>query len=214
MPADVGSGRGRESVLTTGREETTVKKFLGAVCAVVVTAACASQQAPARMALEGLDTAVAAAKPDIEKFAADQMAGITDAVGAAKQKFEGGDYAGVIADVQTVTARVSEAAKAAAEKKAALTAEWASFATLPAMVGQVTAKLTELGAMRRLPAGLDTAKVDGAKASLEMVNGLWTEASAAFEQGDLVAAVAKAKDVKPMVDALMNTLGMAAAAAR
>ena len=33
----------------------------------------------------------------------------------------------------------------AAAKKAELTTEWASFATLPAMAGQVTAKLTELG---------------------------------------------------------------------
>jgi hypothetical protein len=44
------------------------------------------------------------------------------------------------------------------------------------------------------------------------VNTLWTDASAAFAKGDLVGAVAKAKDVKPMIDALMTTLGMTAAA--
>lgn len=190
-----------------------MKKLMAAVVAVAVTAACASQKAPAELALKGLESAVAAAQPEIEKFAGDQLAGITSAVDATKKKFEAGDYPGVIADVQAVTAKVGEAATAAAAKKAELTTEWASFATLPAMVGQVTAKLAELGAMRRLPAGLDKAKVDGAKASLDSVNGLWTAASAAFEKGDLMDAVAKAKDAKPMVESLMTTLGMTAAAA-
>ncbi len=82
------------------------------------------------------------------------------------------------------------------------------------MVGQVTAKLTELGAMKRLPAGMDKAKLEGANASLDSVTTLWTAASAAFEQGDLMAAVGKAKDVKPMIESLMTTLGLATAAAK
>lgn len=190
-----------------------MKKLAAAVFAVVVTVACASQKAPAQLALDGLDKAVAAAQPEIEKFATDQMAGISGAVDAAKKKFAGGDYAGVLTDVQAVTAKVGEAAKAAAAKKAELTTEWATFATLPAMAGQVTAKLTELGAARHLPKGLDKATVDGAKSSLDKVNALWVEAAGAFEKGELTAAVAKARDVKPMVESLMHTLGMTAPAA-
>lgn len=189
-----------------------MQKLMVAVLALVVTAACGSQKAPAQLALDGVEKAVASAQPELQKYAAEQMAGITEAVAAAKNKFETGDYAGVMADAQAITTKVSEAAQAAAAKKAELTTEWASFATLPAMVGQLSAKLTELGAMRRLPAGLDKVKVDGAKASLESVNSLWAEASSAFEQGDLAAAVAKAKDVKPMVDNLMQTLGLATTA--
>lgn len=191
-----------------------MKKLIAVALTAVVTVACASQKEPADMALKGLDTAVAAARPEIEKFAGDQLVGITDAVAAAKKKFEGGDYAGVIADVQKVTGSVSTAVAAAAAKKAELTTDWASFASMPAMVGQITAKVTELGAMRRLPAGMDKSALDGAKASLENVNTLWAAASGAFEKGDLVAAVAKAKDVKPMVESLMTTLGLAAAAAK
>lgn len=190
-----------------------MKKLAAVVFAVVVTVACASQKAPAQFALDGLDKAVDAAQPEIAQFAADQMAGLTGAVAAAKSKFDAGDYAGVLSDVQTVTASLGEATKAAAAKKAELTTEWASFATLPAMAGQVTAKLTELGAMRRLPKGLDAAAIDTAKASLEKANGLWAEASGAFAKGELTEAVAKARDAKPMVDALMNSLGLAAAAA-
>jgi hypothetical protein len=195
-------------------EGRTLKKLMAAALAAVVTVACASQKEPAQIALGGLEQAVAAAQPEIEKFAADQMAGITDSVAAAKRKFESGDYAGVMADVQSVTSSVTAAATAAAEKKASLGAEWGTFATLPAMVGQITAKVNELTAMRRLPAGMDKTKLGDAKASLDKVSALWTEASGAFEKGDLMAAVAKAKDVKPMVDSLMSTLGMADAAAK
>ncbi len=194
-------------------EDGTVKKLLALVLTAGVTVACASQKAPAEMALKGLEQAVTAAKPEIEMFAADEMTGLTDAVAAAKTKFESGDYAGVVADVQTVTAKLSTAAQTAAAKKAALTTEWTTFAALPAMVGQVTAKLTELTAMRRLPAGMTKTTVDDAKMSLDKVNALWTEASGAFEKGDLMAAVTKARDVKPMVETLMSSLGVAAAAA-
>lgn len=191
-----------------------MKQWMAVMVAVGALASCANQQAPAQMALTGLESAVAAARPEIEKFAGEQMAGITSAVTAARTKFDGGDYAGVMADVQTTTTAVTTAATAAAAKKAELVAEWGTFAGLPAAVGLVTAKVTELGAAKRLPTGMDKTTLDGARASLGSVNTLWTDASAAFAKGDLVAAVAKAKDVKAMVDTLMTTLGMTAPAAK
>ncbi len=191
-----------------------MKKLMAIVAVAVVTVACANQKAPAEMALKGLESAVTAAQPEIDKFAGDQMAGLTDAVAAAKKKFEAGDYPGVLTDVPAVTAKVSELVSAATAKKAALTAEWGTMASLPATVAQITAKVTELGAMKRLPAGMDKTAVEGAKTSLASVTTLWTDASAAFEKGDLVNAVAKAKDVQAMASTLMTSLGMAAAAAK
>lgn len=197
-----------------GLEGSTLTKLMAAALAAVITVGCASQEAPAQLAIGSLEHAVAAAQPDIEKFAADQLAGVTAAVAGVKTKFDAGDFAGVIADVPVVTASVSAAAAAAAEKKAALTADWGSFAAMPAMVGQLTAKLADLSGMRRLPAGMTKTTLDDAKGSLEKVTALWTEASGAFEKGDLIGAVAKAKDVKPMVDTLMTTLGLTAMAAK
>jgi hypothetical protein len=191
-----------------------VKKLMAIVAVAVVTVACANQKAPAEMALKGLESAMTAAQPEIEKFAGDQMAGLTAAVAAVRKKFDAGDYPGVLTDVPAVTAKVSELVSAAAAKKAELTAEWGTMASLPATVAQITAKVTELGAMKRLPAGMDKTAVEGAKTSLANVNTLWTDASAAFEKGDLVNAVAKAKDVQAMASTLMTSLGMAAAAAK
>ena len=56
------------------------------VVAVVAMALCANQKAPAQMALTGLESAVSAAQPEIEKFAGEQMAGITSAVAAARRR--------------------------------------------------------------------------------------------------------------------------------
>ncbi len=191
-----------------------MKKLIAVALTAVVMVACANQKAPAEMALKGLESAMAAAQPEIEKFAGDQLAGVADAVAATRKKFEAGDYPGVLSDVPTVTARISEMATAAAAKKADLVTEWGTMASLPATVAQITAKVTELSAMKRLPAGLDKSVVEGAQTSLASVTSLWSDASASFEKGDLVTAVAKAKDVQTMATTLMTSLGMAGAAAK
>lgn len=191
-----------------------MKKLMAIVAVAIVTVACENQKAPAEMALKGLESAMTAAQPEIEKFAGDQMPGLSGAVAATRKKFEAGDYPGVLTDVPTVTAKVSQLASAAAAVKAGLVTEWGTMASLPATVAQITARVTELGAMKRLPAGLDKTAVEGAKTSLASVTTLWSDASAAFEKGDLVNAVAKAKDVQTMASTLMTSLGMAAAAAK
>ena len=168
-----------------------MKKLMAVVVVAAVTVACANQKAPAEMALKGLESAMTAAQPEIEKFAGDQMAGLGDALAATRKKFEAGDYPGVLTDVPTVTAKVSQLASAAAAVKAGLVTEWGTMASLPATVAQITARVTELGAMKRLPAGLDKTAVEGAKTSLASVTTLWSDASAAFEKGDLVNAVAR-----------------------
>lgn len=180
---------------------------------LAVSVGCATQKAPAELSVKSLGDAMAAAKPEIEKFAGGQWAPINDGMASVQKKLTDGDYAGVLADVPAVTTQLSEATQAAAAKKAELTDTWAASATMPALVGQVSARLTELSAMKRLPVGMDKSKLDDAKASLESVNKLWADASAASQSGDLVTAVAKANAAKPMVTLLMSTLGIVTPAA-
>lgn len=152
---------------------------------------------------------MAKAGPEIEQYASAEMAGLTASMDALKKKLADGDYAGVLTDATSLTSQIASAGQAAATKKAALAAEWTSMSTMPAMVAQVQAKIDELSKARRLPRGMNKATLDGAKTSLESVNQMWAEATAAQQKGDLAAAVAKAKEVKPMVDNLMGTLGIA-----
>jgi len=194
-----------------GRTEVTVKKLLMLVVASTLAVACSSEKEPAQAAVTGLETAVAAAKPDIERFAPDRMAAVDDAVTAVKAKFNSGNYASALADMQSATGTLTAAAEAAATRKGELSADWATFAGLPATLGRIKGKVAELEAMRRLPRGMDKARLEGAKSSLDATTQLWDDATDAQEKGRLIVAVAKAKQAKALVDSLVTTLGLPAA---
>ncbi len=185
-----------------------VKKLLMLVVASTLAVACSSEKEPAQAAVNGLETAVADAKPDIERFAPDRMAGVNDAVKAVKAKLDDENYAGAIADVPAATGTLTSAAEAAAARKAQLSTDWATFTGVPVMVGQIKGKMEELEAMRRLPRGMTKATLDGAKSSLEAATDLWDDAEDAHGKGHLIVAVAKAREAKPIVESLMTTLGL------
>lgn len=78
------------------------------------------------------------------------------------------------------------------------------------MVSAIQSRVDILSKSRSLPAGLDKDKFESAKASLATVTQTWTEASNAFQSGNLMDAVGKAKAVKEKAVEIMNTLGMKA----
>lgn len=185
-----------------------MKRLLSLVLSSALAVACSSEKGPAQSALNGLETAVATSRPEIERFAADRMAGVDAAVKAVKAKVDDGNYAGALADVQGASDTLAAAAEAAAARRAQLSTDWATFASLPAMIGRIKGKVEELEAMRRLPRGMDKAKLEGAKSSLDASTELWDDASEAHDDGHLVVAVAKARMAKPIVESLMTTLGL------
>ncbi len=190
-----------------------MQKLIMMVLAATLAAGCSSSdKEPAELALNGLQTAASEAKPEIERFAPDRMAGVDSAVAAVKAKFDAEDYVGARAGVQSASGVVTAAAEDAAARKAQLSAEWAGFAGMPATVGQIEGKIADLDAMRRLPRGMTKSTLDGAKSSLDSAKELWSDAAEAHEDGDLVLAVNKAKQANPIIDALVKTLGIQAPA--
>ncbi len=181
------------------------------VVASAFAVACSSDKEPAQAAVNGLESAIDAAKPDIERFAADRMAAVDEGLKAAKAKLDDENYAGAMADVQGTTNTLTAAAEVAAARKSQLSTDWATFAGMPAMIGQIKGKVEELDGMRRLPRGMTKSSVDGAKSSLDSASELWDDAEDAHDKGDLVVAVAKAREAKPIVESLMKTLGLPAA---
>lgn len=186
-----------------------MQKLIMMVLAATLAAGCSSSdKEPAQRAVEGLETAASAAKPDIERFAPDRMAAVDAAVAAVKSKYNAEDYAGALAGVQAASGEVSSAAEAAGARKAQLSKEWAEFAGMPTTVGQIEGRVAELEAMRRLPRGMTKTMLDSAKSSLDSAKELWSDAAEAQEDGNLVLAVNKAKEASPLVDALVKTLGI------
>ncbi|MGH9368494.1 MAG: hypothetical protein ACRD3M_12555, partial [Thermoanaerobaculia bacterium] len=70
-----------------------------------------------------------------------------------------------------------------------------------------------LSASRKLPAGMDKAKLEGVTTGLASATQTWNEASEAFKAGNLTDAVSKGNSVKDSAAKLMQDLGMSLPAA-
>ena len=191
-----------------------MKRSVFVVVALVVCfalMACSTAKAPAEAAIKAAEDALAAAKPEAAKFVPDQLKGVEDALAAAKDSFQRGEYEQALAGAQDLAAKVKDLAAAAGAKKDELTKSWQDMSGgLPGMVEAITKRVEILSKSRKLPAGLDKEKFESAKATLATVTQTWTEASAAFQAGNLVDAVGKANTVKEKAVEIMNALGMKA----
>jgi hypothetical protein len=189
------------------------KVFVLAAFAVIIALGVACSKGPAEAALKAADEAVAAIGPDAEKFVPDQFKGLTDAVAAARAKFDQGDYAATLEGAKDLPAKAQEVAKAAAAKKDELTAAWTGLQNmLPDMVNTAKTKIEELVKSKKLPKGMDAAKLASLQTDLAGVTEMWGKATAAFQGGDLMAAIQTGNEVKTKAGALMGALAPAPAA--
>jgi hypothetical protein len=162
---------------------------------------------PAEAALKAGDEAIAKVAPLAEKLVPEQFKTLTDAAAAAKASFDKGDYAAALAVAKDLPAKADEVMAAASAKKDELTGLWKGLADgLPAQVSALTEKITAIGAMKKLPKGIDVKGFDAAKTGLAEVTGLWAKASEAFGVGNLQAALQAGNDVKAKADALAKSV--------
>jgi hypothetical protein len=176
--------------------------------------ACSAAKAPAEAAIKAGEDALAAAKPEAAKFVPDQLKGVEDALAAAKDNFQKGEYQQALTGAQDLATKAKDLAMAAAAKMDELTKSWQDMsAGLPGMMGAISKRVEILSKSRQLPAGLNKDKFESAKTTLATITQTWTEASDAFNAGNLVDAVSKATSVKEKSLEIMNTLGMKVPAA-
>ncbi|HEY6929069.1 MAG TPA: hypothetical protein VJA66_05270 [Thermoanaerobaculia bacterium] len=175
----------------------------------ILIGACASQKAPAEAALKAAEDAVNAAASDATKYVPDQWKAVTDALAAAKESFNKGDYKAALAGAQDVTQKVKDAAAAAAAKKDQIVKAWNDMsAGVPGMIEAVKSRVDILSSSKKLPAGLDKAKLESAKASLAAASQAWGDASEAYKAGNVSDAASKAGVAKDKAVEAMGTLGM------
>jgi hypothetical protein len=180
-------------------------KLTAVLIACALAAACG--KAPAEAALKAADAAIEAAKPEVEKYVPSEFASLSDAAKAAHEKFTQGDYKAALEAAQALPAKVQAAVAAAATKKEELTKAWSALsASLPTLVESLKGQVTKLSALKKLPAGLDKAKLDSAKSVLGTVTQSWTEASEAFKSGNIPQAVEKATALKAQAEATIASL--------
>jgi acetylornithine deacetylase/succinyl-diaminopimelate desuccinylase-like protein len=164
---------------------------------------------PAEAALKAADEALAAARPEVQRYVPEELTSLDAAVQAARSELEKGNYTEALKAAQRLPERIQAAVDAAAERKAQLTATWTALTVgLPGLVQSITEKVTALAAARSLPKGMTKDALASARADLESVSEAWTAATAAFQGGDIPRAVETAQDVKGRAEALARTLGL------
>lgn len=189
----------------------TLFRLLPLVLVAAVATSCAMQKAPAEAAIKAAEEALAAVASDAAKYVPDQFTGVNDAINAAKDAFAKGNYAEALTGAQELPGKIDALRDAVVAKKNELTAAWKDLSSgLPGMVDAIKSRVEMLSKSRRLPKDIDPVAFDGAKKGLETIATVWTEATSAFDAGDLVAAVTKANQVKSQAAQVMEVLKMQA----
>jgi hypothetical protein len=192
-------------------------KLLLAVCAAtVVFTGCARQKAPANKALESVESSLADVRADAAKYAPDGLKGVESQLARLKQSYEAKEYDNVLAGTPQLEKAVASLKSAVdngkAQQKAAYAAaktEWESLKVeVPKQVETIQARVDELGKKKRLPFGVSKEEYEGAKAGLDSMKSLWTEAQSEFESGKATAAVSKGKTVQGMAAELRDRLNI------
>jgi len=187
------------------------KSFSIIVAALMVfsLAACSGGKAPAEQAIKAAEDALNSAKAEAMKYVPDQVKSVEDALNAAKDSFAKKDYTAATTAATSVAAKAKELVSAAAAKKTELTKSWEDLSGgLPKMIEAIKGRVDILSKSKKLPANLDKEKFEGAQNGLAEITKVWDESNAAFKEGKLADALAKATTVKEKAAEIMTTLGM------
>jgi predicted small lipoprotein YifL len=185
-----------------------VIKVSAVVLALAFLVACgARQRGPAEEAIKAADAAWAAVSAEATRYVPDQAKGIEDAIAGAKNAFERGAYAGVIADAGAIPGKIAELQKVIDEKKSEWTAAWRTLdSALGSGMTAVQTKVDELMGGKKLPAGVNKADVEGAQTALAAMQQTYAEAKTAYGDGDYQGALAKANQVQAELGKIMTGL--------
>jgi hypothetical protein len=180
-----------------------------AIAGLVLVACESADKAPAAAAISTAQTAIDAVKGEAAKYAPDQVKSVEDTLATARANFERKDFKAALTGAQDAAAKAKDLGAAAAAKKAELTKAWEEISGgVPKMAAAIKSRVDILSQSKKLPAGLDKAKLDGAKSGLAALNQSWTEASEAFKAGNVTDAVAKATAAKDKAVEVMTALNM------
>jgi hypothetical protein len=183
-------------------------KYL-AVAACVLAVACNSGKAPAEAALKLADEAVNGARAEAEHLVPDDFKSLSDDLAAAKAAFTKGDYKGALAGATSVQQKANDVLAKAKAKKDELAAQWNALADgVPKMVEALKSRVDILSQSKKLPKGMDAAKLTAAKDGLAAATTSWTEAQTAQAAGNWTDALAKANAAKTKATEAMSALGM------
>ena len=192
------------------------KTFLGlAAAALLVTAGCAQQKAPANKALESIEATLKDVRDDAAKYAPDGLKGVESQLARLKESYDKKEYDNVLAGtpelskaVDSLKDAVASGKKHAAAALAAAKSEWSTLNTeVPQMVENIQTRVDELS-KKKFHIKVSKEELESAKSGLEWMKSEWAEATAASNSGKQIAATEKARAVKAKGEEVQKTLGI------
>jgi hypothetical protein len=181
--------------------------WVGAVAVLAV--ACANQMEPAQKAIDGINSAVAAAESaGATKYLPDELGTVKGKLTELKAAFDKKDYAGVLRSAPALLTETQSLIGATTSAKdnavKAASAEWTTLsASLPTVVAAVKGRVDALSRERRVAAGID---LESAKSGLAEATSLWDKAQAAAAAGNIEDAVDAARQTKEKAEAAAAAL--------
>ena len=192
-----------------------IPRFAAVALVALTMAACASQKEPAQQAITDLDAALAKVAEMGEKYMPEEYAAVQAQLAGLKTSFDGGDFDAVVAGAPKAAAAIrklqadSIIAKADVSRK--LNDEWVEFArTMPDTIVSVDRQISKVSSSGRMPKGMDRAGFNQLVAGFDEAKKTWAAAAEAGNAGKFEEAVMQSRQVKEVVDATMQALGMTA----
>jgi DNA repair exonuclease SbcCD ATPase subunit len=160
-------------------------------------------------AINAVQIAIDSVSSVAAEYVPDQLKSAEDALQRARIALAKGDYATAMAAAKDTVGKVSEMAKAAAEKKEALVEGWASLSeSMSKSLRQLKAKLDAFSHGAKLPFGMDRWQLADAKEKYQQLIQAWALATAAAQQGNLGDAIQKASGIRGILERLMEMVGI------
>jgi hypothetical protein len=175
----------------------------------ILVAGCGPNKGAAQMAITAAQTAYDAAKDRAMMIVPQQALGIQAVIAGAQASMEKGEFKAAIDSANAVPARVKTMMDGLPAKTAEMQAEWEKMKEFPQALVALNDQVVKLAKSKKLPQGIDKAKVEAAKAALGAITQNWTEAQAAYQSGDLAQAMSKAAMARQAAVDAMNSLSMA-----
>lgn len=183
--------------------------------AAMLLVACNSQKEPAQAAFAQVQASVAPVSADLEKYAPQQFAELSEMIDGMKAKLNAKDYAGALAARAQVMSKLAEVSGVAGSRKnqlnKQLTGEWRELVVaVPALLVQVNARVSELQGAKKLPAEVSAVALQQGKQSLSDLGVDWTAALDAMKRRDTDTAVTKAREIRKRATEIGAMLGIKA----
>lgn len=185
------------------------------VVGIALVAGC-SQQKPAEQALAAAEQALADVSEPALKYLPAEYGALKADLDAARKLMQEQKYREALAAARELPAEaqaLGEQAAAARDKLfAELRVEWPPYAeSLPGQIAALEARVNELAAAKKLPAGIEARDLRAASDALPYAKKVWVEAVAAFDRGDIEGAVARARGVQMLTTQGLEAVGAAPA---